>query len=90
MVEIWELFEVRGTLDNEKLSGIAAGRVGSRRRITDWRKNRRTALVRSRPVLVNKASASRRKFESMRICSVDVAILCSSVMFVERIVSYLY
>lgn len=27
MVEIWELFVVRGTLDNEKLSGIAAGRV---------------------------------------------------------------
>ena len=63
---------------------------GSRRRITDWRRKRRTALVRSRPVLVKRASASRRKLESIRICSVDVAIFISFDVFSRRIVSHLH
>ena len=48
------------------------------------------ALVKSSPVLAKRASASRRRSESMRICSVDVAILSSFGVFSECILSQLY
>ncbi len=47
---------------------------GNLRRMTDWRRNRRTALVRSSPVLAKRASASLRRLESILICNVDVAM----------------
>ena len=63
---------------------------GRRRRITDWRRNSRTALVRSRPALAKRASASLRKLESMRICKVDVFIIRSFVVETKDIVSQMY
>ena len=60
---------------------------GSRRRITDWRRKRRTALDRSSPAPAKSSSASRRSLESTRICSVDVAILQSFVVQSDYIVS---
>ena len=60
---------------------------GRRRRITDWRRNRRMALDISSPAFVNKRSASLRRPLSIRICSVDVAILYSFVFQTDEIIS---
>ena len=60
---------------------------GRRRRITDWRRNRRMALDISSPAFVNKRSASLRRPLSIRICSVDVAILHSFVIQTNEIIS---
>ena len=53
---------------------------GSLRRMTNWRKKRRTALDMSSPAFSKRASASCRSWSSTRICSVDVAILQSLVV----------
>lgn len=63
---------------------------GSRRRMTDWRRKRRTALVRSSPVFAKSESASLRRFESTRICSVDVAMSSSFTLRTHDIVSQMY
>ena len=62
---------------------------GRRRRITDWRRNRRTALDMSRPARANNSSASFRRLESTRICSVDVAIRDSFVFQLHYSISHL-
>ena len=59
---------------------------GRRRRITDWRRNRRMALDISSPAFVNKRSASLRRPLSIRICSVVVAILHSFVIQTNEII----
>ena len=61
---------------------------GRRRRMTDWRKNRRMALDMSSPACANNSSASFRRSESTRICSVDVAIAKSFVVQTHYIISH--
>ena len=63
---------------------------GRRRRMTDCRRKSRTALVRSSPVLAKRASASLRRFESTRICSVDVAMSGSFVLKTHDIIAQLH
>ena len=53
---------------------------GKRWRMTDWRRKRRIALDISSPAFVKRRSASLRRPLSIRICSVDVAILHSFVV----------
>ena len=53
---------------------------GSLRRMTNWRRKRRTALDMSSPAFSKRDSASCRRRLSTRICSVDVAILQSFVV----------
>ena len=60
---------------------------GSLRRMTNWRRKRRTALDMSSPAFSKSDSASCRRRLSTRICSVDVAILQSFVVQNDCIVS---
>ena len=72
---------MRWFVSDQKGSGFSdTTSNGSRRRITDCRRNRRTALDMSRPARANNLSASFRSSESTRICNVDVAILNSFVV----------
>ena len=74
----------------KKGSGFSATTSNGRRwRMTDWRRNRRTALEMSSPAREKNSSASWRKSLSTRICSVDVVISHSFVVQMSDSISYL-
>ena len=79
----WFASEKKGSGLSERTS------KGSLRRRIIWRRKSLTPLEMSRPALFSSDSASRRKSESIRICSVDVAILVSFVVHMNDIIAHI-